>query len=103
MSPISEESVLLAIDIREDLFEALSAMLSSDNYLRVLMALEETKSQTEVAEAIGVGGSTVSRAVRELLENDLIEETENGYRKKLRVLDHPMIQYFYDKEVLGNE
>lgn len=66
MSETTEEAVLLALETRDDLFESLYEMLSSDNYVRVLMALEEGMTQTEIADEMGVGGATVSRAVNEL-------------------------------------
>lgn len=103
MPETTEEAVLLALDNRQEMFDSLHNMLRSDNYVKVLMSLEEGQSQTEIADEIGVGNATVSRAVRELLEYELIEEAENGYRKSLPVLDHPIIQYFYEKEVLNNE
>lgn len=103
MTKTTEEAVLLALETREELFDSLHEILRSDNYVRVLMALEEGKTQSEIADKIGVGSATVSRAVQELLEFDLIEESENGYKKTFPVLDHPMIQYFYENEVLKNE
>lgn len=103
MSETTEEAVLLALETRDDLFESLYEMLSSDNYVRVLMALEEGMTQTDIADEVGVGGATVSRAVRELKEYDLVEETDDGYKKTLPVLDHPMIQHFYETEVLNSD
>jgi len=103
MSETSEEAVLLALETRDDLFESLYDMLSSDNYVRVLMALEEGMTQTDIADEVGVGGATVSRAVRELKEYDLVEETDDGYKKTLTALDHPMIQHFYEMEVLNSD
>jgi predicted transcriptional regulator len=103
MSETTEEAVLLALETRDDLFESLYEMLSSDNYVRVLMALEEGMTQTEIADEVGVGGATVSRAVRELKEYDLVEETDGGYKKTLTALDHPMIQHFYETEVLNSD
>lgn len=95
--------MLLALETREDLFESLYEMLSSDNYVRVLMALEEGKTQAEIADDVGVGRGTVSRAVSELKEYDLIEETDDGYSKTLSALNHPMIQHFYETEVLNSD
>jgi predicted transcriptional regulator len=103
MSEVSEEAVLLAIDTRHDLFDSLYEMLSSDNYVRVLMALEQGKSQTEIADDIDTGNSTVSRAITELQEYELIEETDNGFKKSLSSLNHPMIQHFFEKERLNDE
>lgn len=103
MNETTEEAVLLALETRDDLFESLYEMLSSDNYVRVLMALEEGITQTEIADEVGVGGATVSRAVNELKEYDLIEETDDGYRKTLTALGHPMIQHFYETEVLNSD
>jgi len=45
MSETTEEAVLLALETREDLFESLYEMLSSDNYVRVLMEVEEGKAK----------------------------------------------------------
>lgn len=103
MAKTTEEAVLLALETRGDLFESLYEMLSSDNYVRVLMALEEGMTQTELAGKVGVGGATVSRAVNELEEYDLIEETDDGYQKTLTALGHPMIQHFYETEVLNSD
>lgn len=103
MAQTTEEAVLLALESRDELFDSLHEILSSDNYLMVLMALEEGMTQAEVADSIGVGSATVSRAVSELLEYELIEESDRGYTKTLPVLGHPMIQYYYEKEVLDNE
>lgn len=103
MDETSEQAVLLALETRNELFDSLNEMLRSENYLKVLMALEPEKDQNQVAEEISVGQSTVSRAVKELLEFQLVEEVDDGYKKTFPVLDHPMIQYFYEKEVLNNE
>lgn len=103
MTETTEEAVLLALETRDDLFESLYDMLSSDNYVMVLMAIEEGKIQTEIADDVGIGGGTVSRAVAELKEYDLIEETDDGYKKTLSALDHPMIQHFYETEVLNSD
>ena len=45
MTETTEEAVLLALETREDLFESLYEMLSSDNYVRVLMEVEEGKAK----------------------------------------------------------
>ena len=103
MTRTTEEAVLLALETREDLFGSLYEMMSSGNYVRIFMEIEEGKTQTEVADAVGVGNSTVSRAVKELEEFELIEELDDGYRKTLSALDHPIIQHFYEKEVLNGE
>lgn len=103
MSETTEEAVLLALETREDLFESLYEMLSSDNYVRVLMEVEEGKAQGEIADEAGTSDATVSRAVDELEEYELIEETNNGYAKTLPALDHPMIQHFYETEVLDGD
>jgi len=103
MTQTTEEAVLLALETREDLFNSLHEMLSSDNYVKALMALEEGKTQADVAHEIGVSSMTVSRAVDELEKHDLIEEIEDGWQKTLPALDHPMIQHFYKTEVLNSD
>lgn len=103
MSGTTEEAVLLALETRNDLFESFYEMLSSENYVRVLMATEEGMTQSDIAEEIGVGQGTVSRAFSELKDYELITEADDGYKKSLPVLDHPLIQYFYETEVLNGE
>lgn len=103
MSETSEEAVLLALETRGELFNSLYDMLSSDNYVKVLMAISEGKTQTQIAEEIGVGNATVSRAITELMDYELVMEAENGWKKSLPVLDHPMIQYYFEKEVLESD
>lgn len=103
MSETSEEAVLLALETRKELFDSLFDMLTSENYAKVLMGVEEGMTQGEIAEAVGVGSSTVSRAMEELEEFDLVEEIDDGWQKSLPVLDHPMIQYYFEKEVLESD
>lgn len=99
MPQTSEEAVLMALDTREQLFDALQEVLSSNKRLKVLMTLGEDMDQRSVATEVGVGQSTVSRAIDEFKEYGLIESTENGYKKSLPVLDHPLIQHYYRTEV----
>jgi len=103
MTGTSEEALLLAIETRDELFNTLGEILGSDNYLKVLMEIEEGKTQTDVANALGIGNSTVSRAVKELEKNNLIVETDDGHQKILPVLSHPIIQYYFETEVTGDE
>jgi len=103
MSNTTEEAVLLALETREDLFDSLYEMLTSDNYVKVLMAVKKEKTQAEIADEVGIGASTVSRAIGELEEYELIEQTDTGYIKTLPVLDHPMIQHFYETEVIDGD
>lgn len=100
---MTEEAVLLALETRDDLFESLSEMLGSDNYISVLMALEEGMTQAELADEVGVSPATVSRAMDELKEYNLIEECDDGYKKTLTALGHPMIKHFYESEVLNSD
>lgn len=93
----------MALGNREDLFDSLFEMLSSENYVEVLMAAEPGMTQSDIANEIGVGSGTVSRAMTELRDYGLIEETEDGYEKVLPSLGHPMIQHFFRTEVLDNE
>jgi DNA-binding MarR family transcriptional regulator len=103
MSEMTEEAVLLALETREDLFESFYEMLSSDNYVEVLMAVENGKKQKEISKEVGISSATVSRAISELEEYELIEETDSGYKKTLTALDHPMSQHFYESEVLDSD
>lgn len=103
MSETTEEAVLLALDTRESLFEGLYDMLSSDNYVRVLMAVKEGKAQMDIAEEVETSGATVSRAISELEQYNLIKETNDGYKKTLPALNHPIIQHFYETEVLNSD
>lgn len=99
MPATTEEALLLAIETREDLFGSLQEMLDSDNYLAVLMNYDSDLTQREIAEKAGVNQSTVSRAVNELRELELVETTEDGEMKSLPVLDHPIMQHFFETEV----
>lgn len=102
MSASSEIAVLHAMENRHELFASLKEIFRSDKYLDVFMALEDNMTQREIADKSGVGQSTISRAVKDLKEYDLIEETDNGYRKTLPVFGHPILQYFYRQEVQEN-
>jgi DNA-binding IclR family transcriptional regulator len=66
------------------------------------MAVEEGMSQQEIGEEAGVHQATVSRAMNELRELDLVEETDNGYKKALSVLNHPVIQNLFETEFLDD-
>jgi Fic family protein len=97
MPESSEEALLLAIETREDLFGSLEDMLTSENYLKVLMHWEEGLTQQEIADRTDIGRATVSRALSELEELNLIEETGDGERMALPVLTHPVMHHLYEK------
>ena len=99
----SEEAVLLALGNREELFDSLYEMVSSDNYVKVLMAVETGETQGDIADKIGVGQTTVSRAISELIEFELVVETDDGYERTLQALGHPLIQYYFHNEVIGDD
>lgn len=103
MSDVSEDVLLQAINVREDLFQMFDEMFSSENYHKVLMGYDPEKTYAEVSEDIGVATGTISSAMDELQEFGLIEDTENGYEKTMEILDHPIIQYYYWEEVVDNE
>lgn len=103
MQDSSEESLLLAIEAREELFGMFEDMFSSGNYHKVLMAFEEEMSYAELSSAAGVSEGTVSNAFNELEEYGLIGIGENGRYHTLPVLKHPMIQYYYWEEVVDDE
>lgn len=103
MHDITEESLLLAVQVRKTLFEMFEEMFSSDNYLKVLIAFEEEMNYAEISEAADVSEGTVANAFGELEEYGLIGNGENGRYHTLPVLTHPMIQYYYWKEVVGDE
>lgn len=103
MSDVSENTLLQAISVREELFKMFDEMFSSENYHKVLMGYDSEKTYSEVSEEIGVATGTISSAMEELQEFGLIEDTDNGYEKTMEVLDHPIIQYYYWEEVVENE
>jgi len=103
MSDASEEAVLLALDTREELFQSLYDMMSSDNYVEILMAVKLGKTQSDLAEEVGVGTGTVSRAMNQLEEFGLVEEGEDGYEKALSALEHPMLQHYFYEEVVVDD
>jgi len=102
MADISEEALLLAIKTRDDLFDSLQEMVDNKNYFRVLMKYDDDLTQGEIADEAGVNQSTVSRAVNSLQDAGLLEETDEGYEKELTVIDHPIMQYFFEEEVIRN-
>lgn len=102
MTNTTEEALLMAIENRDDLFESLEAMLTSDNYLKALVHWKPEQTQQEIADRAGVGRATVSRAEREFKELGLIEENEEGEEKTLPVLDHPLLQHFFEEEYLND-
>lgn len=104
MSDSSEEALLLAIGERDNIFEMFDEMFSSDNYHKVLMTFREGKTQSEIADDLGLGSGTVSRAFSELEEYGLIEEGNgDGPVHTMPVLTHPLIQYYYWRNVVGDE
>lgn len=103
MQDTSEEALLLAISNRDDVFDMFREMFSSKNYLRVLMAFEEGMSYEEISNAAEVSEGTVSNAFKELEKFGLIGQGEGGRYQTMPVLRHPMIQYYYWNEVVGNE
>lgn len=103
MQETSEESLLLAVEAREELFGMFDEMFSSENYPRVLMAFEEGMSYEELSNAAGVSEGTVSNAFKELEQFGLIGNGEDGRYHTLPVLKHPMIQYYYWNEVVEDD
>lgn len=78
-------------------------MFTSDNYHKVLMAFEEGMQYSDIKEKAGVSDGTVSNAFDELEDFGLIENTGDGRSHSLPVLEHPIIQYYYWNEVIGDE
>lgn len=104
MQDASQEGLLLAIAERENLFEMFDEMFSSENYHKVLMSFEEGKQYADIMEELDIGKGTVGRAFNELEEYGLIAEDEDGERHHtLPVLTHPIIQYYYWKDLVGDE
>jgi predicted transcriptional regulator len=95
MVDTSEEALLLALETHEDLFSTIDKMLSSENYLKVLMVIEEDKTYADMSDEAGVAQGTVGNAISELQEFGLVEETNEGYKRTLSVLGHPLIQQSY--------
>lgn len=104
MHDSSQEALLLAIAERDNLFDMFEEMFSSENYHKVLMTFREDETQEDIAQELGVGQTTVSRAFSELEEYGLIkEDSEDGFVHTMPVLTHPMIQYYYWRDVIGDE
>ncbi|WP_436906713.1 MarR family transcriptional regulator [Halosimplex marinum] len=102
MPDTSEQSLLLALDTHEELFEKINSLLTSENYLRVLMVVEEGKLRKQMAEEAGVSTGTVSNAIAELQEFGLVEETDEGYQRTLPVLGHPIVQHLFWEEAVDD-
>lgn len=104
MADSTQEALLLAIAGRDDLFDMFEEMFSSDNYHRVLMAFREGMQYADISREAGVAEGTVSNAFKELEDYGLIEKDDDGNRRHtMPVLTHPIIQYYYLKEVIGDE
>lgn len=104
MQGSTQESLLLAIAERDNIFEMFEDMFSSDNYHKVLMSFEEGKQYAEISEDADVSEGTVAKAFKELEEHGLIEKDEEGNRQhSLPILRHPVIQYYYWQDVVGDE
>lgn len=95
MQETSQESLLLAIAERDELFEMFSEMFASPNYHKVLMTFESGMKYSEIADDLGIGSGTVSRAFDELEDHGLIREGDDGRYHTMPVLKHPIIQYYY--------
>lgn len=104
MQDSSQEALLLAMAERDTIFEMFDEMFSSDNYHKVLMSYEEGDQYADIEEKLDIGSGTISRAFDELEEHGLLVEDENGDRQhSLPILTHPIIQYYYLMEVIGDE
>lgn len=99
MGSTSEVALLLALETGDEVFKNIQEMLSSDNYLKVLMVVDEDKRYADMAEDAGVSEGTISNALDELQELGLVEETDEGYQRTLSVLGHPMVQHIFWEEV----
>lgn len=102
MTDTSEQSLLLALETHEELFDTLDSILTSKNYLRVLMVTEEDKLRKEMADEADVSTGTVSNAMEELQEYGLVEETDEGYQRTLPILGHPIVQHLFWDEVVDD-
>ncbi len=96
-----DEGVLThALLHREELFETLENVLGTQQRMRLFMEIKPQKSQTEIAEIIGISQPAVSKALNRLLELGLVEKTEDGYKKTFSYLDHPLMEHLWRTEVL---
>jgi DNA-binding transcriptional ArsR family regulator len=103
MERTSEEAILLAIANRETLFDILSEVISTDDRMAIFASTVVGKTQGEIAEEADVGQSAVSEAMGDLQESGLVEEVDDGYRKTLPCLDHPLFLRLFEEEVLADE
>lgn len=103
MTNQSQVALLLAVSEREELFNMFDEVFSSDNYHKVLMTFEEGMQYVDIAEELEIGEGTVSRAFEELEEFGLIVDDGEGRAHAIPILKHPMIQYHYWKDVVGDE
>jgi predicted transcriptional regulator len=103
MERTSEEALLLAIGNRDALFVILSEVISSDDRMEIFVNTVPGKTQGEIAKEAGVSQGAVSRAITDLQESGLVEEADEGYKKTISCLDHPLFLRLFKEEVLSRE
>ena len=93
--------MLLALEVRKDLFNTLEEILDTRKRKRAFIEVKTNRTQSKIAEEADIDQSTISRMLSELIELGLVREVDEGYEKTLGCIDHPILEHLWNKEVLN--
>lgn len=95
-----EAALLIALQMKEELFALLEEVIKTEQRKKVFIEIEPGLSQGEIGERASVNQGTVSRAINAFEEFGLVKEVDDGYKKTLECMDHPLMSYLWKNEVL---
>lgn len=98
-----EGEVLTALQVREELFDTLEEILGTAKRKQAFIEVKPGRKQKEIAESAGASVGTINGVISDLKDLGLARETEDGYEKTLRCMDHPVLEHLWRKEVLADE
>lgn len=96
---MSEQLLISGIQAKDEIYETLTELVDR-NRVKVLLAMDEEKTNKEIAEEADVSKRTVKRAKKDLQDADLIDKVKQGtYEKKLSVLDEPLMKNLIERRL----
>lgn len=98
-----EQTVLTALQAKEELFSTLEAILNTKTRKEAFIEIKPGRAQSEIADAVGVSDEAIRKTREKLMAFGLVEEAEDGWRKTLRSMDHPVLEYLWREEVLDGD